>query len=160
MRNLGDLQIHKGELKGTKLVMWDAVPDCTEECSIYEECHYQGNRKKCELRQRYLESVMKEISETFGEEKDPMTMLQIGMILMPLFTQLVSFKIHAHSIGDRVMYGTRVHPIFKEIRQTTKSISETLKDLGVTKRQTRKGNYLDGDSDYYDTMIANGEIAK
>jgi len=154
MKDIGDMTLYKGKLGDVQLIMWDALPDCTDECSIYESCPYEKRRMKCEMRRRYLESVMDSL-EKGVKKKDEISSLTIGLLVAPLFQSLISFKIFQHSLGHDVMMRTKVHPIYKEIRQVIKEISSLLKDLGLTEGD-KKGNYLDGNSEYYDQMISKG----
>lgn len=156
MKDIGDMTLYKGKLGDVQLIMWDALPDCTDDCKIYDECPYEKNRNKCEMRRRYLESVMKSL-EAGVQKKDEMSALTVGLMVAPLFQSLISFKIYEHSLGHDVMSRTKVHPIYKEIRQTIKEISSLLKDLGITE-DGKKGNYLDGNSEYYDEMVGKGRI--
>jgi len=161
MKDIGDMTIYKGKLGDVQLIMWDALPDCVEECPIYTTCPYasmQRRRLKCEMRRRYLESVMGSL-EKGVQKKDEMSSLTIGLLTAPLFNHLISFKIFAHSLQHSVMSGRKVHPIYKEIRATIKEINGLLKDLGLT-ADGKRGNYLDGDSDYYDTMIQKGQMVQ
>ena len=154
MKDIGDMTLYKGKMGDVQLIMWDALPDCTDECTIYDSCPYEKRRMKCEMRRRYLESVMDSL-EKGVKKKDEISALTVGLLVAPLFQALISFKIFQHSLGHDVMLRTKVHPIYKEIRQVIKEISSLLKDLGLTEGD-KKGNYLDGNSEYYDQMISKG----
>lgn len=154
MKDIGDMTLYKGKLGDVQMIMWDALPDCSDECPIYENCPYEKKRIKCEMRRRYLESVMEKL-EAGVKKQDEMSALTIGLMVAPLFQSLISFKIFEHSLQHNVMLRTKVHPIYKEIRQTIKEISGLLKDLGLTAEDTKK-SYLDGNSSYYDEMIEKG----
>jgi len=154
MKDIGSMTLYKGKLGDVQLIMWDALPDCTDECSIYDECPYEKRRIKCEMRRRYLESVMVSL-EAGVQKKDEISALTVGLLVAPLFQSLISFKIFQHSLGHDVMLRTKIHPIYKEIRQVIKEISSLLKDLGLTEGD-KKGNYLNGNSEYYDEMITKG----
>ena len=154
MKDIGDMSLYKGKLGDVQMIMWDALPDCTDECPIFDKCPYDYKRIKCEMRRRYLESVMTSL-EKGVQKKDEMSALTVGLMVAPLFTALISFKIFEHSLQHQVMLRTKVHPIYKEIRQTIKEISSLLKDLGITE-DTKNKSYLDGNSEYYDEMIQKG----
>jgi hypothetical protein len=154
MKDIGGMTLYKGKLGDVQLIMWDALPDCSDACPIFDECPYDKKRMKCEMRRRYLESVMASL-EAGVTKKDEMSALTIGLMVAPLFQSLISFKIFEHSLGHDVMLRTKIHPIYKEIRQTIKEISSLLKDLGITEDGKNK-SYLDGNSEYYDEMIKNG----
>ena len=158
MKDLGDMTIYKGKLGDVQLIMWDALPECHELCPIYTECPYVGGtrqRKKCEMRRRYLEAVMSSLEKGI-QEADEITSLTVGLLAAPLFQHLINFKIFTHGMGHTVMEGKKVHPVFREIRQTIKEINGLLKELGLNKNGTK--SFLNGDSEYYDRMIQNGSL--
>ncbi len=158
MKDIGAMTLTKGPFKGKTLISWDAVMDCTEDCPINDRCPYDRTRRLCELRRRYLESVLISVENGLkGEAIDDLDIVQVGLLLVPLFSQLVTFKIKAHSLGDQIMYGKGVHPVYKEIRQCIRSISDIIGDLKMKGSEKKKG-LLDGDSDYYDRMIRNGQV--
>ena len=160
MKDIGDMTLYKGKLGDVQLIMWDALPDCVDECTIFETCPYEKmarKRIKCEMRRRYLESVMESLDKGL-KKKDEMTSLTVGLMIAPLFQHLISFKIFEHSLSHNLMSSkTKIHPIYKEIRSTIKEINGLLKELGITNSEKNK-NYLDGNADYYDDMIQNGEM--
>ena len=159
MKDIGDMTLYKGKLGDVQLIMWDALPDCTDDCTIYERCPYEKmarKRLKCEMRRRYLESVMKSL-ETGVKQKDELSALTTGLLVAPLFQHLISFKIYEHSLQHTVAVKGRINPIYKEIRATIKEINGLLKDLGLTAGD-KKGNYLDGNAEYYDDMIRKGQV--
>lgn len=159
MKDLGGMTIYKGKLGDVQLIMWDALPDCTEECDIYFECPYVGGsrqRNKCEMRRRYLEAVMQSLDKGI-KEVDEITSLTVGLLIAPLFQHLISFKIFTHGMGHNIMVGKKIHPVYKEIRQTIKEINLLLKELGLTKGGIDK-TLLNGNSSYYDDMIQHGNI--
>jgi len=60
---------------------------------------------------------------------------KVTLHLLPLFHQLIRFQIFAYSVPD-VCYTTnngsiKAHPIFKEIRDTLRSIENTQSSLGT-----------------------------
>ncbi len=162
MKNLGSMNLKKGTFgdSNVSLIMWDALPDCNDECSIWESCPYEKNRAKCEMRRQYVTSVINQLEKAI-QIKDETSILKMGLLLMPLFNHLVDFKITHHALnGDTIIFNrgsAKIHPVYKEIRATVKMINEMLNDLGVS-REDKKRGMLDGDSDYYETMVRNGEV--
>ena len=158
MKNIGDMTLYKGNFKDKKLISWDAVITCTDDCPINDRCPYDKSKNLCEMRRRYLESVITTLESGLkGDTIDDLDMIQVGLLLVPLFSQLVTFKIKAHSLGDQIMYGKGVHPVYKEIRQCVRSISDIIADLKMKGSDKKKG-LLDGDSGYYDRMIRQGQV--
>lgn len=158
MKDLGDMTLYKGKLGDVQLIMWDALPNCSDACNIYDRCPYEGtnNRVKCEMRRRYLESVMKSLEKGI-KEKDEISSITMGLLIAPLFQHLISFKIYEHSLQHTVTIKNKINPIYKEIRATIKEINSLLKDLGLTKGDTKR-TFLDGNADYYDDMVRRGQI--
>lgn len=160
MKGIGDMTLYKGKLGNIQLIMWDALPDCVNACTIYTSCPYVGGerqRNKCEMRRRYLESIMTSLDNAV-KEKDEISVLTIGLMIVPLFQHLINFKIFETTLSHTLMARTKIHPVYKEIRQTIKEINTLLKDLGVTAGEKNKG-YLNGDSNYYDDLIRKGQVA-
>jgi hypothetical protein len=160
MKNIGDFSLIKGEMDGIPLVLWDAVQECTEECVIWDKCPY-SRKDKCELRKRYLKSVIGSLEKGISN-KDEITVMKIGLMLVPLFNQLVTFKLRAYSLGNgQDMFVSskkiQINPVFKEIRDIIKDINSLLKDLCVDK-DVESRSLLNGDSDYYDTMVKSGKV--
>lgn len=160
MKNLGDMQIKKGDFGNIPLIMWDAIPDCDDRCNIWETCPYEKNRHKCEMRRQYVSSIVGQLEKAI-KIKDETNVLKMGLILMPLFSHLVDFKILHHSLnGEPVVINrgsTKIHPVYKEIRATVKMINEILNDVGVSAEDKRK-SMMDGDSGYYERMVAKGQV--
>ena len=162
MRDIGDMTLYKGKLGDVQLIMWDALPSCNDECTLYTDCPYIHDdalkkRSKCEMRRRYLESVMSNLEKAI-KTKDEISSITMGLMIAPLFQHLISFKIYAHSLEHSVMIKNKVHPIYKEIRATIKEINGLLSGLGITEND-KKRNMLDGNANYYDDMIRKGQIA-
>ena len=160
MKDIGSMTLYKGKLGDVQLIMWDALPDCVDACTIFDTCPYEKmarKRIKCEMRRRYLESVMNSLEKGI-EKKDEMTSLTVGLMLAPLFQHLISFKIFEHGLSHNLMSSkTKIHPVYKEIRATIKEINSLLRELGITASDKEK-NYLDGNAEYYDEMIKNGSV--
>ena len=150
MKNKGSLVINKGKSSGLALCSFDALTNCTmKDCCIYDSCPYNKDKNKaCGIRKQYLSHVLKTL------EKVPSTLnelvgLKIGFNLIPLFSQLINMKILAHSLSGNIMRGTQIHPVFREIRQTIKLITDLLKDL----EPKDKYENFTGTSSYYDELF-------
>jgi hypothetical protein len=163
MKNIGSLSIHKGKIGEIAVKVWDVIPVCDANCPLWEEeCPYDKNKTRCELRRQYIESVFSSLSNAI-KDKDQLTIHRVGMLLMPLYTSLISIKleVHAKQGGMRSSRGG-VDPIYKELRETIKLIDSMLKDLGIDKEKggsgNGKGDLLNGDGDYYDTLLNEGQV--
>lgn len=137
---IGSNTLQKGEVReGKQLVAWDCVQECDlERCPINETCTYRHlaikNDGKCSLQIQYLQAFTDMVFSTYRcmTEDD---MFKVGMHLVPLYSQLCRQKIVELSVKS-VTYEdnkgvTRIHPIYKEMRDTMKTISTIWKDLGV-----------------------------
>lgn len=163
MKNTGSLSIHKGKLGELAIKMWDVIPVCDANCPLWEEeCPYDKSKTRCELRRQYIESVFSSLSNAI-ENKDEMIMHRVGMLLMPLYTSLISIKLEIHA-KQGSMRSSRggVDPIYRELRETIKLIDSMLKDLGIDKEKggsdNGKGDLLNGDGDYYEHLLNEGQV--
>jgi len=157
MQNAGSLSIHKGKLGELNLKMWDAVPLCSEDCRLWNECPYDDRRGRCQLRKVYVENVFDSLKLAITN-RDELTMHKVGMLLMPLYSSLISLKIEAYSMGGRVRGSSgKVDNIFREIRDTVKLISSFLDELNV-KPSGKASNPLDGDGSYYESLLSEGKV--
>jgi len=117
------------------MIALDAIRDCRgEDCPVYVKCPY-AKVGKCSVEMGYLEAVKRTLLDMVGRDMTQEILNKITLHLMPLFHQLVRFQIHAYSISE-VCYTTsrgllKVHPIFKEIRETIRAIEATQKSLGI-----------------------------
>lgn len=130
--------LQKGIVRNDKqLVAWDCVQDCDpDRCPIGSKCMYTAkSNPKCALQTEYLQSFVDMIFSTY-RYIDEADMFRIGMHLVPLYSQLCRMKIVEKSVGNVTyedMKGvTRIHPIFREIRDTVKTISSLWREMGFT----------------------------
>lgn len=159
---IGGVSIKKGKTEdGIPVVMWDAVPKCDPSTCKMEEVCPHPKAGKCGVRVQYLTHVF----ETLIGQVDPddsMAMFQIGFHLVPLYQHLVQFKME--EFGSRVMYaqdnGRRyINPVFKEIRETIKIISQVLRDIrGSLDDDKLRDMITDGDGEYYDRLFTNDGV--
>ena len=78
MKTLGGTALNKGIINNIQLVMWDAVPECNEDCPIYDTCIYAANHhNKCDLRKQYTNKVLQNL-ETACTEEDKIKIHKIG----------------------------------------------------------------------------------
>ena len=159
MKNIGSTELDKGVDGELKLVIWDAVPECSEICPIFEMCNYKQLKNKCSMRKKYIKKVVDQLSKVVDKTDD--NWHKVGFMLVPLYSMLISFKISALAVQDPIVrgkMGLKAHPSYKEIRETIKTINQLLSDLNVSKKDRKQ--FLNGDSDYYENMINNGEMPK
>lgn len=141
--------IDKDKVEDTSLVLFDTITNCVlKECPIYNSCPYDKKKNiSCLVRERYLDHCLKTLNSV-PNKLDKLSMMKIGFSLIPLYSQLINFKILAHSL-DSVMEGRKIHPIYREIRETIKLITTLLKDLAPDEKEQ-----FDSDSsDYYNELF-------
>jgi hypothetical protein len=137
---IGGLSTGRGELENNvKIFAWDAVKDCNgRECPGFRYCACEDIGQPCDVMRRYIAqvySVVLKASETQAPEQKEAILLRIGFDLIPLYKILISLKIAEMGV-DKVIEmdikGTRrANPIFKEIRETIKTIEFTWKTIGL-----------------------------
>ena len=154
-QRIGNIPIHKGLLDNIPITMWDAIPRCNvETCPLGKTCPYQ-KVGRCSVRVKYLSHVFDTIS-SIPENMDPVTVLKIGMHIIPIYSMLCRFKMEEYASETMVSDSKgnlRINPIFREIRETIKTATALIQDLD----QTVSGLPGDGDSDYYDSLF-NGTV--
>lgn len=163
MKNTGTLAIDKGLVKQIKVKLWDAVPLCDANCKLWEEiCPYDKRKKFCDLRRNYIDTVFTSLQANC-DLTDSLKMHQVGMLLMPLYTSLISIKLEIHQNKGNVRGSKGIDPIYKEQRETIKLIMTLLRDLGIDKGivppsgRKGSGDPLNGDGDYYDNLLNGGK---
>lgn len=170
-RSLG---LPKGISNNTNLQMfcWDPVALCEpSKCPIGDWCKYKdppshqralSGKFKCLIQSQYMNYIYR---STFLREdrESKLTEERIhkyGLLIVPLYLQLIKLKIVELSLHNPMIVndkgGTSVHPVYKEIRETIKSINGLMRDLGVYKPPQTPNIGRDvityGDSDYYERM--------
>jgi hypothetical protein len=160
---IGSLTLEKGFVReGVKMFAWDGIPNCTGGifevnpddpnppviCPVNHLCSYI-KRGKCAVQVKYLESLYSSILGTYHYLDEAM-LFKIGMQIIPLYIQLVKLQIVELSLGSPTYVTDKgtviVHPIYKEIRETMKTIHIMWKDLDLSFSFTKKPG-LEGDSD-------------
>jgi hypothetical protein len=139
--NIGSQELRKGEIReGKQLVAWDCVQDCVPDvCPIGRKCLYAErslSRKgggRCALQVEYLQAFVDMIFTTYRYLDDGDT-YKVGMMLVPLYSQLCRQKIVEKGV-EQLAYEdakgvTRIHPIYKEMRETMKTITTVWKEMG------------------------------
>jgi hypothetical protein len=157
-QNIGHMELFKGTKDDLSLIMFDAVPECRDDCPIMKRemvCPYAKNVNKgkpCRIQRRYMQAVVNYVEKSV-KKKDDQVMMKIGMMVVPIFQQLIRFKLEAHALNNDVMLGNKVHPIFKEIRETIKLADNLVNSLNPLFDVDKGRGILDGDADYYDKIL-------
>lgn len=176
--NIGEQALQKGEVRdGMQLVAWDCIQECNPlECPIGTVCSYvtkSSLRGLCALQTEYLQAFTSTIFETY-RYLDQADTFRIGMHLVPLYSQLCRQKIVEKGVKQLAYQDakgvTRIHPIYKEMRETMKTITTIWRDMGfqapntpnlpgteVNKLEGKKGY---GDPNYYTEISKDADNKK
>lgn len=136
MENIGDLTLSKGEIReGVTLHAWDGIQECDPEtCPLLDRCPYEHSGK-CSVQTQYLELLYSAINKTY-KYLDEAVLYKIGMQLVPLYTQLMKMQMVELTLTTPLIWSAKgqlmIHPVYKEIRDTLKTIAVMWKDLHLT----------------------------
>ncbi len=177
---VGNMEVKKGMVRDMTLFGWDSVEQCSDtKCKLYNECGFikQG---ACGVQVKYLEAFMSTVLTNYTH-LDNMCLYQIGMHLLPLYSQLCKMKLVEKGLKGQVMVETRkggltVHPIYKEIRSTMLAINgewrrlelfrngfELEIDLKQEKVERKEGKVIDlekGDAGYYKSISRDSGVKR
>jgi hypothetical protein len=160
--NISNDSMSKGLVKDKQLIAWDCIQLCDPmSCPIGNTCTYKST-PKCSVQLSYLNALTDMVFKTFRYLNDD-SLFKIGMHLIPLYSQLCRQKIVEKSVIN-ICYEdskgvTRIHPIYKEIRETMKTISCMWKELGLC-GNIDPGLPNDrgfGDNQHYSTISQNAD---
>lgn len=166
-----NMQIHTNHIQNKQLAVWDSVPVCTTSCIAWEQCPKRiaediKNPPKCIVRVRYIESTLAVLRKGLVIDDD-LTLHKVGMMLIPLYSQLCSFKIAEIGMNtdNRVLHSGKINPIYKEMRSTIQMIDKMLTELNYTgppvrgkrSKKDEKDKETYGDRDYYKTILDEDE---
>jgi len=155
----GNITSRRGLLEEAKLFSWDVVPTCpippdpTLEppypgitCPALPLCDFAKSSSeriiKCGVTTQYLRGTAEVIFNNFASLLSEDDFYRLGMHLMPLYRMLIKLKIHelgvrrAVTTSDRGV--TKANPIYKEIRETIKSIEAMWVSLQLSGPHKRK----------------------
>lgn len=155
---IGSLILDKGLIReNVTMFAWDGIQQCTGGevdpnnmddpflCPVNHLCSYI-KRGKCAVQVKYLEALYGSILGTYSYLDEPM-LFKIGMQLIPLYVQLVKLQIVELSLHGPTYLTDKgtilIHPIYKEIRETLKTIHVMWKDLDLTLTFNKKPNLKD-----------------
>jgi hypothetical protein len=120
---------------------------------------------------KYLESLYTSVLGTYHYLDEAM-LFKIGMQIIPLYVQLVKLQIVELSLTSPTYVSYKgtvmVHPIYKEIRETLKTIHIMWKDLDLSFNFQKKPglepdgkeDYITGDPTFYKKLIDGNESQK
>lgn len=136
--NMTNNSLNKGIVReGKQLIAWDCVQECDHNnCPLSEKCVYRVDEgEKCALQASYLQALTDTIFTTYRYLNEDV-LFKIGMHLVPLYSQLCRQKIVEKAVVNLCYEDskgvTRIHPIYKEIRETMKVITLFWKEIGFS----------------------------
>ena len=167
------------------LIAWDSISQCDgTSCPVVKNCPFfrriaykiakTNQEQKCLVQAKYLRLVYSNLIQAhtrkYLKQMDESTMQNIGLLLMPLYGQLIKFKIveSQYKLDQIVRANGSVHTIFAAIRQTIQAIHDmSEKVLPKALREFAHGAIdvnalLDdskGVSDYHDRLERSAEQA-
>lgn len=171
-----------GFLKGTiqkdkPLYAWDAIHDCLpEECPIRSKCSSPSARTKCVQHQQYLDQLINSIRRScpFLDESQ---LFRFGMQVIPLYSYLWRLKTIEMGLGIAgaavdTKHGPRIHPVYKELRDTMRAIDSAWKGLGMVfsepvapesvpvPAKEAEVDYMEGDPTHYDKLASQATLTR
>ena len=120
---------------GVDLAIMDYALKCRGgECDIYDTCPYNEGYDLCQIHKQYTNHIIKMVYRYDREGKLNEHQLHvIGMTMMPLYTHLFRFQLAEMALSTPVVYGKTIymHPVYKEIRNTTKLLFDIWAKMGL-----------------------------
>jgi hypothetical protein len=161
-------------------LIWESVDLCDKEhCAAGKTCKayvqagkYDG---KCPIQHKYVRSVADVVFSSISAKASALTLLEIGMHIIPLYNQLAKLKIIEASLGGQLMVmtpkGPILHPVAREIRACIMTINAitkevvTRRDLNTMARDLRhitdtQGDEQEGSNSYYAELKKHSMYAK
>lgn len=178
---IGNLELEKGLVrKGVAMYAWDGIKECTNlECPVVDQCKYV-HHGKCAVQVEYIQTLYKTMFSTYSYLDETM-LFKIGMEIVPLYVHLIRLQIVELSLHTPITLTEKgnqaIHPVYREIRETLKTIGAMWKSLDMTfafgeklklsgksdasiKDAKSKVDYERGDPDYYKKISAEGASRK
>lgn len=149
---VGMFSLDKGAIRdNVKMFAWDGVKECDVEfCPLSEECKYT-HEGKCAVQLEYIQALYRSLLSTYLYLDEAM-LFKIGMELVPLYVHLSRLQIVELSLRTPISLTDKgnpsIHPVYKEIRETLKTIQTIWKgmDLAFSFGENAKKLLKDGGS--------------
>jgi hypothetical protein len=158
---------------GLPAIVWDSTSLCDPKCPVYEKCKAKGlidkTQGRCPIQAKYVRSVTDILFSAIRARGDDVTLIEVGFLLIPLYSQLAKLKIYESSLNGVYVYtdnkgNPTIHPLLREIRATITNIQMMTKEI-LNKNDLRGaianlkqmanasgGNELEGSANYYAKM--------
>ncbi len=149
----GTLKTTRGREDGVSLYEWAPVPPCTDkQCPLDVRCPFTFREGKCKVIAGIIRSAISNILNNYGPKLNNSQKNRIGQHLMPLYMSLarmfvVETALDSPQFTDK--YGfPKMHPVYKEIRETVRGIEVLWKQIGLVDMPIGKVEF----GTYYDRM--------
>ena len=159
LSKFGTLSTRRGrDEKKKALFSWEAIPECTDEdCPLRDKCHYVKRSEKCQVVAGFTKAAATNIITNYGSQMSNPVRNRVGTHLMPLYVQLARMYVYEASLGSVHFVDNKgnpkVNPIYKDIRDTIRSIDLQWKNLGLMELQIDGNGEEEEDfSNYYTNM--------
>ena len=153
---IGIGKISKGAVAGHKVVALDFIGECPgRECKLFNDCNYL-KVGPCRLRKLFLYHIINTYVTQITDLK-PVQLTKIGALLLPLWDQLVRFKMEEATLSEITTKGGLINPIYSAIRETIKTILKVEGECVKVKGGIEIPNGLDelnqyGDPNFYEEL--------
>lgn len=148
-----------------KLAGYQYINKCDiQNCPISDACPHCGNVVQCKLHKDYMTNILDTIQAMI--DNGTIDRMQVSVIcnsILPLYHHLFKFQLIEMGQESPVIYGKQIymHPVYKEIRNTTKTIFELWKGLGLVKTNVPMSSLPVSSMDnsgYMDALTANTTV--
>lgn len=126
-----------------KLTGYQYVNKCdVQTCPISDACPHAQSVVQCKLHKDYMTGITNGIQELIAT--GAVDKVQLSIVchnILPLYNHLFKFQILEMAQDSPVIYGKQLymHPVYKEIRNTVKTIYELWRGIGVIKSNVPMG---------------------
>lgn len=151
----GSLSVARGREEGLPLYEWAPVPLCNEEdCPLSARCPYTTCQKTyCRVIKGIVSSASNNILNNHGLKLTNSQKNRVGQHLMPLYIALARmYVLEAGLLSPQIQTktGVKMHSVYREIRETLKSIDMIWKNIGLIDDPVNESDF----DNYYDNMEA------
>ena len=154
-----------GTDSGRTIVRFTPIPECSRDCTVYDNCPYQKSGR-CGLERTYLNTISRAIvnpdpGKGISDQLNDFELQRIDH-LMSLHHQRIKFLKLAYSLGFDIETvdkkgGKKIHPIFAEIRAVTKDIEALMKSLELNKKWKKKFGGVQGVGQSIEELLEKGD---
>lgn len=155
---------------------WDFLRPCLgKKCKLAARCvHSKKRGAACHIERVYLQNIYESLHPMVLKIEDSITLNIIGLQLIPMYHQLCKLMIEEAAVTTMFVTTNAgrpyAHPIYREIRETQRLITDLWRNSGLQKMARDLGHLtvgapmtslnvdreLEGDPEYYRQMSGEG----